>query len=148
MKRNNTAAKTDSNYWRDWQTWKCCSSFADISWTFGFSSRRGSSVWVVPLCIRSNNISMAGSSQGTKEEEEYDWRLSITSYFLESYRSRSQSRGLLISCALIFFAIIKQSLGFRIDVLFRRQQEHTREQTFCNPLVSLASPFFLRLSAW
>eukprot|EP00979_Chaetoceros_neogracilis_P009189 scaffold2090_cov151-Chaetoceros_neogracile.AAC.6 len=55
---------------------------------------------------------MAGSSQGTKEEEEYDRRQSITSYFLESYRSRSQSHGL-------------------------RQQEHTREQTFCSPLVSL-----------
>eukprot|EP00979_Chaetoceros_neogracilis_P007354 scaffold1536_cov148-Chaetoceros_neogracile.AAC.2 len=35
-------------------------------------TRRGSSGWVVPLCIRSNNISMAGSSRGTKEEEEYD----------------------------------------------------------------------------
>jgi len=48
-----------------------------------------------------------------------------------------KSRGLSISCAPILFAIIRQSLGFRIDVLFRRQQEQTRENIFCPPLVSL-----------
>jgi hypothetical protein len=48
-----------------------------------------------------------------------------------------KARGVSISCAPILFAIIKQSLGFRIDSLFRRQTKDKALYSVAPPLVTL-----------
>ena len=51
-----------------------------------------------------------------------------------------KARGVSISCAPILFAVIKKSLGYRIDSLFRKQQGISKGSTDClcaHPLVTL-----------
>ncbi len=51
-----------------------------------------------------------------------------------------KARGISISCAPILFAVIKKSLGYRIDSLYRIQREKSKSEADClcaHPLIAL-----------
>ena len=61
-----------------------------------------------------------------------------------------KARGVSVGCAPILFAVIKQSLGFRIDSLYRKQKSQRKGagESFCvPPLVTLDSDLLSALEA-